>query len=156
MDWFAVFDALEQTWLAMVIKESLWYFPAIEAVHLLGLALLGGAILVVDLRMLGVGLRGQAIHEVAAAAHKWLLLAIGVMLATGIPLFLSEAVKCYFNTSFWVKMVALVIGLVFTFTIRNRIASSGSASTLTCKLVGAFSIVVWFVVAAAGRWIGFS
>ena len=156
MDWFAVFDALEQTWLAMAIKESLWYFPAIEAVHLLGLALLGGAILVVDLRMLGVGLRGQTIHEVAAAAHKWLLLAIGVMLATGIPLFLSEAVKCYFNTSFWVKMVALVIGLVFTFTIRKRIASSGSASTLTYKLVGAFSIVVWFVVAAAGRWIGFS
>ena len=156
MGWFAVFDALEQTWLAVVIKESLWYFPAIEAVHLLGLALLGGAILVVDLRLIGVGLRERAIPDVAAAAHRWLLLAIGVMLATGIPLFLSEAVKCYFNTSFWVKMVALVIGLTFTFTIRNRIARSGSASATTCRLVGSFSIVVWFVVAAAGRWIGFS
>ncbi len=156
MDWFEIFDAMEQTWFATVIKESLWYFPAIEAVHLLGLAMLGGAILVVDLRLLGVGLRGQAIPQVAAAAQKWLVLAIVVLLATGIPLFLSEAVKCYFNTSFWVKMVALLIGLVFTFTIRNRVASSGTASPVVYRLVGAFSIIVWVVVAAAGRWIGFS
>ena len=156
MDWFAIFDAMEQTWLATVIKESLWYFPAIEAVHLLGLALLGGSILVVDLRMLGIGLKGQAIPDVAAAAHKWLVLAIVVMLVTGIPLFLSEAVKCYFNTSFWVKMVALAIGLIFTFSVRNRVARSGSANAMTYRLVGAFSIIVWLVVAAAGRWIGFS
>jgi hypothetical protein len=156
MNWFEIFDAMEQTWLATAIKESLWYFPAIEAVHLLGLALLGGAILVVDLRMLGVGLKGQTISDVAAAGKKWLVLAIVVMLATGIPLFLSEAVKCYYNTSFWVKMVALTVGLIFTFTIRNRVAASESSSPMVYKLVGAFSIVVWFVVAAAGRWIGFS
>ncbi len=156
MNWFEVFDALEQTWLGATIRESLWYFPAIEAVHLLGLALLGGAILVVDLRMLGVGLRGQTIADVAAAAQKWLVLAVVVMFATGIPLFLSEAVKCYFNTSFWVKMVGLLIGLVFTFAVRNRVAASGSASPAVLKLVGAFSITVWVVVAAAGRWIGFS
>ncbi len=156
MDWFEVFDAMEQTWIATAIKESLWYFPAIEAVHLLGLALLGGAVLMVDLRMLGLGLKGQAISDVAAAAHKWLVLAIVVMLVTGVPLFLSEAIKCYYNTSFWVKMVALVIGLIFTFAVRNPVASSGSASPVVCKTVAAFSIAVWFVVAAAGRWIGFS
>lgn len=156
MNWFEVFDALEQTWLATVIKESLWYFPAIEAVHLLGLALLGGAILVVDLRMLGVGLRGQPIPDVAAAAQKWLVLAIVVMFVTGVPLFLSEAVKCYYNAAFWVKMVALLIGLIFTFAVRNRVAASASASSVVPKLVGVFSIAVWLVVAAAGRWIGFS
>lgn len=156
MNWFEVFDAIEQTWLATVIKESLWYFPAIEAVHLLGLALLGGAILVVDLRMLGVGLRGQPIPDVAAAAQKWLVLAIVVMFVTGVPLFLSEAVKCYFNAAFWVKMVALLIGLIFTFAVRNRVAASASTSSVVPKLVGVFSIAVWLVVAAAGRWIGFS
>jgi hypothetical protein len=156
MDLFPIFDAMEQTWLATVIKESLWYFPAIEAVHLLGLAMLGGAILVVDLRMLGLGLREQTIPNVAAAAQRWLVAAIVIMFATGIPLFLSEAVKCYFNTSFWVKMGALLTGLIFTFAVRNRVAVSGSASPVVLKLAGAFSIAVWFVVAAAGRWIGFS
>ena len=156
MNWFEIFDAMEQTWIATAIKESLWYFPAIEAVHLLGLALLGGAILVVDLRMLGIGLRNQAIPDVAAAAQKWLVLAIVVMFMTGVPLFLSEAVKCYFNTSFWVKMIALLIGLIFTFAVRNRVAASATASPVVLKLVGVFSIAVWLVVAAAGRWIGFS
>ncbi len=156
MDWFAIFDAMEQTWVGQTIKESLWYFPAIEAVHLLGLAMLGGAILVVDLRLLGFGLSGRPVASVARSANLWLKISIGVLLATGIPLFLSEAVKCYFNTSFWVKMSALAIGLIFTFTVRNRVAASETASPMVYRLVGAFSIIVWFVVAAAGRWIGFS
>lgn len=156
MDWFAIFDAMEQTLVGQTIKESLWYFPAIEAVHLLGLAMLGGAILVVDLRMLGFGLTGQPVAAVARAADRWLLAAVGVLLVTGSLLFLSEAVKCYFNTAFWVKMIALGIGLVFTFTVRNRVAVSAGTSTAIYRLVGLFSIIVWFVVAAAGRWIGFS
>ncbi|MGE0621039.1 MAG: DUF6644 family protein [Pseudomonadales bacterium] len=156
MTGYELFDAMEQTWIGQTIKESLWYFPAIEAVHLLGLAMLGGAILVVDLRMLGVGLTGQSIAGIARSAQRWLLTAIVVLLATGIPLFLSEAVKCYYNTSFWVKMTALAIGLVFTFTVRNRVALAGTASTAVYRSVAAFSLTVWFVVAAAGRWIGFS
>ena len=156
MDWFEVFDALEQTWIGQTIKESLWYFPAIEAVHLLGLAMLGGAILVVDLRMLGFGMRNQPVASITRSAQPWLVAAITVLLATGIPLFLSEAVKCYYNTSFWVKMIALAVGLVFTFAVRNRVALSGTASNLTYRLVAVFSMSVWFVVAAAGRWIGFS
>jgi len=153
---FELFDALEQTWLGQTIKESLWYFPAIEAVHLLGLAMLGGAVLVVDLRMLGVGLTGQSIAGVARSAQRWLVVAIVVLLATGIPLFLSEAVKCYYSASFWVKMTALAIGLVFTFTVRNRVARSGTTNRAVYRTVAVFSLTVWFVVAAAGRWIGFS
>ena len=156
MSWFELFDTMEQTWIGQTIKESLWYFPAIEAVHLLGLAMLGGAILVVDLRLLGMGLVSQPVAEVARSAQRWLVISIVVLLATGIPLFLSEAVKCFYNTSFWVKMAGLAVGLVFTFTVRNRVATSGRAGPVTCRLVAIFSIAVWFVVAAAGRWIGFS
>jgi hypothetical protein len=156
MDWYEVFDSLEMTWVGQTIKESLWYFPAIEAVHLLGLAMLGGAILVVDLRMFGVGLSDRPVAYVARSAHRWLIASIVVMLATGIPLFLSEAVKCLYNTSFWVKMGGLTIGLIFTFTVRNKVAMSGTASNATYKMVATFSIAVWLTVAAAGRWIGFS
>lgn len=156
MDWFSVFDALEQTWIGQTIKESLWYFPAIEAVHLLGLAMLGGALLVVDLRLLGVGLRSRPVASLAKAAEPWLMISIAVLLATGIPLFLSEAVKCFYNTSFWVKMTGLALGLAFAFTVRRKVALSGTASPTTCRVIGAFSLANWLVVAAAGRWIGFS
>ena len=52
--WFDTYDRLEQTWIGNAIRESLWLFPAVEAVHLLSLAMLGGAVLVVDLRLFGV------------------------------------------------------------------------------------------------------
>ena len=79
------------------------------------------------------------------------------MLPTGIALFCSEAIKCYYNTSFWVKITTLPIALLFTFTVRDRIAArAGTDASATTRLVALISIALWFTVAAAGRWIGFS
>ena len=111
----------------------------------------------VDLRLLGVGLKRQTISELADQAGRWLAGAIVVMAVTGILLFLSEAVKCYYNQSFWVKMTTLPIALLFTFTVRSQIThTSGIDTSVRTRLVGATSIALWFTVAAAGRWIGFS
>ena len=77
----------------------------------MGLAMLGGAVLVLDLRLLGLGLVSRSAAYVQRQSNPWLLGAIAVMLATGIPLFLSEAIKCYFRPAFWVKMGALVVAL---------------------------------------------
>jgi hypothetical protein len=150
------FEWCEATWIGDAIRGSLWLFPVIEAAHLLGLCMLGGAVLVVDLRMLGIGLR-QPIAEVARDARPWLLGAVVVMLATGTALFLSESIKCYYNTSFWVKITTLPIALLFTFTVRSRVAAaSGIDATARTRLVALISLALWFTVAAAGRWIGFS
>jgi hypothetical protein len=150
------FEWCETTWLGNAIRDSLWLFPVIEAVHLLGLCLLGGALLVVDLRLLGIGLR-QPIAEVARDARPWLVASVVVMLLTGTALFLSESIKCYHNTSFWVKITTLPIALLFTFTIRERIARKAIADpTATTRIVALASLALWLTVAAAGRWIGFS
>ncbi len=151
------FEWCDATALGAGVRNSMWLFPAIEAIHLLGLCVLGGSLLVVDLRLLGVGLKRQTISELADQAGRWLAGAIVVMAVTGILLFLSEAVKCYYNQSFWVKMTTLPIALVFTFTIRARVTRTGGPDTsVRTRLVGATSIALWFIVAAAGRWIGFS
>jgi hypothetical protein len=149
------FEWCEASGIGQAIRNSLWLFPVVEAVHLLGLCLLGGAILVVDLRLLGVGLR-QPIPEVAGYARPWLLLAIAIMLATGIPLFLSESIKCYYSQAFWTKITTLPFALGFAFTIRQRVAARASEATIQTKLVALISLGLWFTVAAAGRWIGFS
>ena len=154
--WFETYDRLEQTWIGNAVRESLWLFPGIEAVHLLGLAVIGGSILVVDLRLLGVGLTRLTTGQVLANARPWFIGALVLMLATGIPLFLSEAVKCCFNDSFEVKMAAFLTGIVFTFAIRNRVAARNDAPLWLAKVVAAGSLGLWFTVAAAGRWIGFS
>jgi hypothetical protein len=153
--WF--FEWCEQSWLGTLVGDSPWAFPVLEGIHLLGLSLLGGALLVVDLRMLGAGLTKQPTATIAASARPWLLRAIALMIATGVPLFMSEAVKCYWNTSFRVKMVALPLALAFTFLVRERVAHNRNLEgTGWSRLAAVGSIAIWFSVAMAGRWIGFS
>src|SRR5262245_4039139 len=100
MELLPLFEWCEASWLGQLVRTSLWAFPVIEAVHLLGLCLLGGAVLIVDLRLLGFGLRNQSIAEVARGARPWLRAGVAVMVSTGFLLFMSEAVKCYHNPSF--------------------------------------------------------
>jgi len=153
----AFFEWCDATMLGAIVRNSIWAFPVIEAVHLLGLCMLGGALLIVDLRMLGVGLTGQKIAVLEATMRRWLVGAVVLMGTTGVLLFLSEAIKCYYNQSFWLKITTLPFALAFTFTVRARVARSGGMeTTLQTRLVGVASIVLWFTVAAAGRWIGFS
>ncbi len=152
------FQACEATTLGKAVQQSLWLFPVIEAVHLLGLAMLGGALLVVDLRLLGLGLIGQPVSALARQTQPWLAGSVVVLVMTGLPLFLSEAVKCYYNDAFWVKITTLPIAIAFTFTVRRAVtqADRQRVRPLVARLVALTSLGLWFVVGAAGRWIGFS
>ena len=156
--WLPFFEWCEQTALAVTIQESLWLFPVIEAVHLLGLSLLGGSVLVLNLRLLGLGLRGQPVAQIWRDVRPWLTAGVGVMLATGVPLFMSEAVRCFYNPPFWIKMGALVTALVFTVTVQRRMAAGAAGAgrhPLRWRLVGLASLALWTTVGAMGRGIGF-
>lgn len=151
------FEWLETTAMGTALAQSIWSFAVIESIHLVGLSLLGGALLIVDLRMLGLGMTSHSIAELAGHAHKWMVAAVILMLTTGTLLMISEPIKLYYNTSFWVKITTLPIALLFTFTVRKRIVRAGTVdATMRTRMVGAASMGLWFVVAAAGRWIGFS
>ena len=151
-----IFERLEEMWIGEAIRNSYWLFPFIEAIHLVGLALLGGTILVVDLRLIGFTLRSQPISRVLKNARPYFILALLTMFATGIPLALSEMIKLYYNFSWWVKISALGLGILFTFLVRDRLALSERTPRPVLVVVGLLSLTLWFTVAAAGRWIGFS
>jgi hypothetical protein len=157
MSLLPLFEWCENTGVGNAIRNSLWLFPVIESVHLLALALIGGAILIVDLRMLGLGLR-QPVAQLARDVQPWLAGGLVVMVASGLLLFSSEAIKCYYNAAFWTKMSFLLPALVFTWTIRRKVAAADEdrLRPIWRKLVGCLSLSMWLVVAAAGRWIGFS
>ena len=153
---FNFFDQLEQSFIGEVIRNSIWMFPVIEAVHLIGLAILGGSILVGDLRLLGLLLSSKPIHYVISQTTLYLKLGLIILVSTGIPLFLSEAIKCYYSRAFWIKMSALLIGLVFLFFIRNPMGLSAVEGNAKLKIIGFISVSTWAIVAGSGRWIGFS
>jgi hypothetical protein len=158
MDLLPFFQWSEETGLGRAVRESVWAFAVIESVHLLALATLGGATLVVDMRMLNLGLRSRPVSELARDTQRFVRGGLAVLIVSGIALFASEAVKCYYSSPFWVKMSALVLAIGFTFTIRRRVAlaSEGQVSGGVQMLVAVVSIALWFTVAASGRWIGFS
>jgi hypothetical protein len=162
MNLLPFFQWCEASGVGTAIRNSLWLFPIIEAIHLLAFAAIGGAILLVDLRLLGLAMRREPPAELSRDAQPWLLGALAVMLTTGTLLFLSESVKCYYSTPFRVKMMALFLAVIFTFTVRRKVAAAGNKVPFageipfTGKLVALISIVLWGTVAWGGRWIGFS
>ena len=155
---YPFFEWCETSMVGNAIRTSPWAFAVIESIHLLGLAAIGGAVLVVDLRLLGLGMRREPVPQLARDAYPWLVGSLIVMLATGVALFLSEAIKCYYSTPFWVKMYSLAGAILFTFTIKLRITRREETRVrpLVYKLVALVSLALWFGVGAGGRWIGFS
>ena len=151
------FEWCEATAVGEAIRGSLWLFPVIECVHLLALALIGGAVLIVDLRLLGLGLRRQTVAQLARDAQPWLIGSLAMMLVTGILLFLSEAIKCYYSPPFWYKMTFLALAIVFALTVRRKVAAADEnrVGPVWGKLVALASLGLWFGVGFSGRWIAF-
>ena len=155
---FAAFQWLERTHLSVLINQSLWAFAVIEAIHLLALAVLGGAVLVVDLRLLGWAFQQERVGDIARVAQKWFLWSLAAMLITGFLLFLSLAAsKYYVHTYFWVKMYFLAAAMLFAFTIRHWIVMGNEprANSALGKLVAIVSIFLWSGVGFAGKAIGY-
>ena len=152
------FQAIESGPVGEAIRNSTWLFPFVEAFHLVALAVIGGAVLLVDFRLLGLGLKRQPVAELARDAQPWLVGSLLFMIASGVPLFMSEAIKCYYSFAFWTKMTALTLAIIFTFTVRRRVTLADEArfNPAVGRAVGAISILLWATVGWGGRWIGFS
>jgi hypothetical protein len=153
----AFFKWCEASWMGKGVSGSVYLFPVVEAIHLLGLAVIGGAVLIVDLRLLGFGLKHQPVSRVAKDAEPWLIVSLAVMLVTGFLLMTSEAMRCYYNLAFWIKMWSLLLAMIFTFTVRRRVAmaSADSVKPVWAKLVALISVMLWSGVGLGGRGIGF-
>jgi hypothetical protein len=142
--------------IGQAIRDSRWLFPAIESLHLLGLAVLGGTVAAVNLSLLDLGLGRRSAAQVWCGVRPWFVGSLVVMLVSGFLLFLSEAVKLYYHEAFWVKMGALLLSIVFTSTVQRRTALAAGVWPLLDRAVALVSLLLWFLVGAGGRWIGFS
>jgi len=152
------FEWMETTWFGVAGKTWGAVFAVVEAVHLLALALLGGAVIASDGRLLGLLLNDVPAPVVVEKTHKLLVWALAIIIATGIFCACGVAMKIYYMPVYWYKMLALVIGILFTFFIKKPLLSRdlNSVDPLLIKLVAISSLMVWFTVAATGRWIGYS
>ncbi len=146
---------LEDSYIGEYVRSSLWLFPVIQSFHLIGLGILGGAVVVGDLRLMGILMRTESTRYVIRVTRPWFNFGLFILIITGIPLFLSEAVKCYYSRAFWIKISCLLLGALFVYFIRNPIVLYKDENFMI-KILGFISFSLWVVTAASGRWIGFS
>ncbi len=152
---------LEQTPIGSQVRESLWLFPSLETLHLLGMSALIGTVVAFDLRLLGWMLRGVSVGVLAKRLLPWSWLGFAVQVLTGTLLFMSEAVKVYSNPAFRLKMLLIVLAgvqaLIFHRIVNRRAATWDQTGVLpaSAKTSGIISLLLWFGIVTAGRFIGF-
>ena len=154
---FPFFKWCDNSWIGAAIRGSKYAFPVIEAVHLLGLTVLLGIMVVISLRLFGFILKHESTRELATDLRPFTWWSIGTMLVTGYLLFASEALKCYDSPPFRFKMACLILALIFQVTIFHRATTSVDVDNKPgfAKLTAILALVLWFGVGLGGRAIGF-
>jgi putative copper export protein len=150
------FQWLGELSVSVAVRNSVWFYAFDQAAHLIALAVFAGAILMVDLRLMGGGLRQRPLAQVAQDAQPWLIGGLLGLLVTGIPQMMSNSIKEYYSPYFWVKMGILLPAVIFTFTVRRKVALTDEARVgpFWGKVVGLVSIALWLGVAVPARLIG--
>ena len=157
MDPSAFFQWLEGTAGSIAIRESTLLYPYIETTHVLTLCLFLGMIALLDLRLLGAGLRGVSVSEVAGRLLPWALAGFVLMAISGVLLFYSGPVRASKNVFFQIKLVMIALAggnsLLFHFTIYRRVAiwDSDPIPPFRARLAGFCSLLLWIGVVICGR-----
>lgn len=148
--------------MSLAMRESNYWFPALNFIHLIGLLVAAGTIVFWDLRLLGVGLRRAPVSQVGKSLLPWTWSGFGVMFVSGSLLVVMEAGRLYFNIFFRFKVAFLILAglnvLVFHFTVYRKVDAWDLApkAPLQARLAGGLSLLLWFGILAMGRAIGYS
>lgn len=152
---------LESTWLSWAMSGGYpWLWPACETLHFMGLALLIGAVGILDLRMIGMA-RGLPIASVQRLM-PWAVLGFVVNLITGVLFFVGEPQQYVKNIAFLMKMLFIVLAGVNVFLfyatgLHKRVdeMAPGGEAPVAARIVGAASLVLWIGVVYWGRMLPF-
>ncbi len=150
-----LFQWIGHSSLGAVLRQSTWAFAAIEVVHLLALAIFGGAILLVDLRFFRIGLNSEPTGKVARELSPQLFGSLIVMAITGVLMVVSGPMRYYYNEAFRIKMALFVLGVAAQFLIHKIAAKTEFDTSWWRRIAAGLSLTIWTGVALAGRAIGY-
>lgn len=149
-------QGLEDSPLAVAIRQSLWLYPMLEIVHIAGIALLVGPAFMFDLRLLGVS-KNLPVSALAKHLLPWSRRGLLLIIPSGLLLFITNAATLWYDPIFLVKMILLVVAglnaLVFhSFTFRSVLAwNENTILPTAAKVTAVISIIIWIIIIACGR-----
>jgi hypothetical protein len=136
------------------LNNNEWSFPLLEIIHIVGFAIAMGTIFMVDLRLIGIGMRRRLSSQLSKDLAPWTLGGLAAVLISGPLIFSSDPNMYMNNTSFQLKMGALLIALLYQYTIHRKVAFS-DPSPIVGALTGIVSVALWVSVVAGGIFIAF-
>jgi hypothetical protein len=152
LDLLPVFEWMESTPVAQAIRHSAKLIALLESIHLVGLTLLLGSILMVDLSLLGLGIERSPASRIARELRGWTTVGLVIMLTSGPLILTSEAIRCYRTPAFWIKMALLAIAIIFHFTVHKRVVfEEPPARRYRARWAACLSLGLWTSVALAGK-----
>jgi hypothetical protein len=154
MDW------LETSWLAESVRQSLWLYPFLEILHILSFAILFGAIVLFDLRLLGFS-RRLPVSNLARHLFPWVYLSFGGTILTGFWLFAVEATAISTNLAFRLKLLLILLASLNAAVYQVSASKSikrwnvNFPSPVKVKASALISLFLWTAVIICGRLIAY-
>jgi|SRR5579871_1729413 len=135
-----------------VLNTTEWAFPLAECFHILFFAVAIGSIVIVDLRLMGLAFQRHTPAELVRDTWAYTLIGLAVTLTAGMTLFLSDPRMYTADRWFRFKATALLVAIVYNYTVHSRVASKGSSKALGA-VVGAISVLLWISVIVGGTFV---
>ncbi|EPC00205.1 hypothetical protein L861_06850 [Litchfieldella anticariensis FP35 = DSM 16096] len=149
----ALLSLFEQSSLAQWMRVSRWGYASVNTLHVLGIALLVGAIVPLDLRLLGWW-RNISLEPLARLLQSAAITGLLLVLATGPLLFIGRATEYAAQPLFLIKLSLIALAITNALVL-NLGSGLASASALRLRIAGGISLLLWPAIVIAGRFLGF-
>ena len=142
-------------------EHNSWAIPAIQSLHIVGIAMVMGSVLLIDLRILGWAGTDQTLRQATNRFHPWLTGSLWLLLVTGILMVVGEPVRELVTFSFWLKMALVaagtVVAVIFQTALRRHEEQWGDAIAHrpAIKALAILTFLVWAFVIVLGRLIAY-
>mgnify|MGYP000063536624 FL=1 len=141
--------ALEGLWLAQAMKYSTWLYPTVETMHIWGIGMLFGSVVIMDLRVLGFGTK-LSMSDLSRLGILVAFIGFGLAVLTGSLLFITQASELIGSRLFILKMCLIFLLLANAMILRMRTVTNGIS-----KLQALLSLTGWASVIGIGRWLAY-
>jgi Family of unknown function (DUF6644) len=143
---------LQATWMGVFVRESLWGYPTVLSAHAIGMAIVVGMVLMIDIRVLGFAQRIPIAAFDRLFGVAWL--GVGLNVLSGIMLFSADAVRFATNRMFQIKIALIIAGAISVWVLLREIMSGPQGEAVIsprAKVVATLSIIFWLGAITAGR-----
>ena len=153
---------LAATPLSQTIQTTEWVVPAVQTVHIIAVAAVMSSVLMIDLRLIGLGSRDQPIAAVAARFLPFIWWPLPVLLLSGATLIIAEPARSLQNPVFLLKMTLLAVAAAITLLCQLPLRKDATfweqsaARRGLARLIALLSLPLWVAIVFAGRWIAYA